>query len=263
MRKMLMGQGFDDSIDQSDGAIETSPIDYSQSIPKKVVVRAAQGLGFFFDVQSGQVIDHAFELFDLPHHVENLFDEWMHQRSDLLDPNDPYRCKLLGTQEQIDSIHALGQQAFDALQTYLQAKPVASDLTTVLSANQFVLAPFNEPQRATVAPTSIRLMLELHCDPLWYDIQIAQNQQGEADQTVGCFSANELGLSWQLTLDLEKWTEDFNESWNYEDYSSAIRWNTQEKKQANEVGLAFLERIKTELAATERAPVLVRYQSLV
>jgi hypothetical protein len=258
----MLGQGRDDAVDplETDTELGTNS---EPLIPEKIIVQLIEGEGFFFNAHSGQALVDPFILLGLPFSVEQLFESWMDQWVELRDPTDPYRNRLNGTDAQKQSVNATGQKAYIALQTYLATEAMAGNFNTILRPECFTLAPFNEPQLPKVEPARIKLMLEFLSYPLWHDFSGESQLNGDTDLVqVGCFSADECGLSWQLSRDIEQWAEDFNDSWDYSDPAKGSSWDEEATNKANQRGLAFVEKIKSELMATKRGHIPVRLEKL-
>jgi hypothetical protein len=252
-----------DSDTEKDWNSDTEPgFNSGDLIPEKIVVRLIEGEGFFFDAQTGKVVDDPFTLLALPFSVEQLFEDWENQWATLKDPTDPTRSRINGTDDQKQSVNAAGQKAYDALQTHLVTEPTACNLETILKPERFALAPFNEPQLPKERPVAIKLMLEYLSYPLWHDISTKSNLPASTEMAVGCFSADECGLSWKLSREIEQWAEGFNESWDYSDPAKGSQWTEQEINQANQIGIELVEKIRFELTATNRANVPVRFEKL-
>ncbi len=265
MRGSLVGT--DESMDNENvgpNSVETTdqnePEIKAMFIPEKIQVRLVQGRGFFFDAQSGVLIEDAFETLNLPFSVENMFEDWMSVWIQVHDARDPLRQRLIGNTSGTnvgddDSIQLqqAADHAFAALIKYLDSRPMAGDKQTTLEPTQFALAAIDLPVLPSVEPQAVLVLLEFMSYPLWF---------APPSVEVGGIAPDELGLSWGLCREIDQWALDFDESWNSEDPSLGSGWDSVEKMQANLVGEQLCEKIRIELEATNRSNVLVTYQAI-
>lgn len=236
----------------SSGA-DDEPIRPNRVLPKTIQVRINQNLGFFFDQETGQPIEDAFETLDLPMSVEDLFDDWMVHWVNHMDPTDPQRLRL---QNEADwpIVQACAQRAFDALIAHVKKTEQETNPAVPLKASQFELLAAGVPIEPRVYPNAIALQARFDRWPL--SVDQPATQRGAEPET---FSPDELGLSWGLSRHIEEWSSEFEDSSDYNFPNVKTKLSLAQLQTFNRAGEELARRIRSELDATNRSQVTVRY----
>jgi hypothetical protein len=224
--------------------------------PNKIQVRINQSLGFFFNQETGEPIQDAFELFDLPISVEDLFDDWMVHWVNHMDPTDPQRLRLLDPADW-PIIQACAQRAFDALIAHIQQQEQQNPTTYPLKTTQFELLAEGVAAAPTVHPQVLTLKASFDCWPLYGDL--AEPSDGNEPANI---SPDELGLSWGLSRHIEEWSSTYEESSDNNFPNPKSTLSDSEILNMNEAGLALVERIRLEFKATDRSHIRVIYSPI-
>jgi hypothetical protein len=204
--------------------IEPEPL---PPLPEKILMAPSWNRGVLFDAQSLAPIEECYERLALPESVRDLLDDWICQFIQVADARDPRRCAL--------------QQPADLqrLQTGGEAAYLA--LAEVLGADRVVFSAQAAPVPAQIQVSDLEVRADLGCWAIWF---------GPEDEGVGDICPDLLGLSWGLSREIEQW-------------GAALEEPTLDLQQHDKEGEILTQKLRLELAATQRTSVRVRYIPLI
>ncbi|MDP2354974.1 MAG: hypothetical protein Q8M31_02800 [Beijerinckiaceae bacterium] len=159
------------------------------------------------------------------------------------DPYDPRRCALMNPAD-AKTIEDEGKPAFDLLRQELGAErvtfqPLPAPVEPVLTANRVKIEPFH-----------------LNASIWSLDEPIDQNPRPICE--------DEFGISWSLARHLNEWADDWQPAHPGDDDGpdpAQNTWTQAEQDVHEERGRVLAVRLKRELAATDRAHVMVYYMT--
>jgi hypothetical protein len=204
--------------------IEPEPL---PPLPEKILMAPSWNAGVLFDAQSLAPIDECYERLALPEPVRDLLDDWICQFIHLADARDPMRCALQKPAD-LQTLQTGGEAAYRAL-------------VDVLGADRVVFSAQAAPVPAQIQVSDLEVRADLGCWAVWF---------GPEDEGVGDICPDVLGLSWGLAREIEQW-------------GAALEEPNVDLQQVDKDGELVTQKLRLELAATQRAAVRVRYISLI
>jgi hypothetical protein len=208
----------------------------SFGVSSHVVLTPSWNDGGLADAQTGDPC-YLIEGVDLSTEEFGQIADWVALFQQLADRDDPLRCALRDPADQARIDEA--------------GRPVHAMLVARAGAERVAYDPVARPRGPEVFPAAIKVMADHHCDPLWHD----------GGDEVGPIAPDQLGISWQLARDLDRWARDFDESIDRADPGGTPRWSPEGHAAHDESGRALAARLANELRRTGRADVPVRFHA--
>lgn len=231
--------------DDSSGGWNTSESEVKNREPEDihVVIRPSWNDGSLFRADTGAPVSAGWQKEYLSHAARDLLGNIGCVFRNLADPHDPRRCALLNP-DHVATIEQEGKPAFDLLCKELGAErvtfqPVASPVPPTMVADRVKIEPS-------------------HLDTVIWSLDEPIHEQSRK------IHEDEFGISWSLARHLSEWAEDWHLAHPDDDDGpdhSTETWSQAELDAYEERGRVLAVRLKRELAATDRAHVMVYYMT--
>ena len=237
--------GLSNSNDPSEGWDNLSENGFKIRDPEdiSVIIRPSWNDGSLFRADTDDAVSWGWQEKYLSEPARDLLANIGCVFCNVADPYDPRRCALMNPDD-VKTIEAEGNQAFDLICQELGAERVTF-----------------QPLPAPVGP--VMLAGRIKIEPFQLDAVIWSLDEPINEHPRKIFE-DEFGISWSLTRHLKEWAEDWRLAHpDDEDGTDPVpeTWTEGEQDAHEERGRVLAVRLKRELAATDRAHVMVYYMT--
>lgn len=202
---------------------------------RSVVLTPSWNDGGLLDAETGEPVYWLPEA-ELPPQNSKRLRNWLKLFSELADPHDPLRARLIdpGSRDRLESA----------------GRPIYEDMLSRMGPDRVRFEPDPRPCPPQVEVAAIAVVAERGGDPL------RRLESGEE----AYLSPDHIGISWQLAQDLLDWSFRFDSAFDPDDCDRPPAWSEDVAFGHGQEGKRLAERLAAELVATDRGQVTVVYR---